>query len=261
MDNLYIFGIVDPSLCSDRAVRSWTSFTWGLFDFLTTPALTLPVIAMLIVLPWLVRRFPWKYLTSGLGVALFITIILLSSNTVVAIGNKALVTFVPNDRGEQADAIVILGRGGDLRQQRVEVAAQLWKQDRAPLLFASGWGDAHEIAADLKQQGIPESAIAGEPCSRTTEENALFTAALLQPQVKRILLVTDTPHMLRSLLTFRSLGFTVISHPNPLPDISKRRKGFLVYREYLGLVSYGILGRFSPREAPAELPIKTASKP
>jgi uncharacterized SAM-binding protein YcdF (DUF218 family) len=166
------------------------------------------------------------------------------------IGNRILVAFLPSDAGTTADAIVVLGRGGELRPERVDVSAQLWDARRAPLIFASGSGDAQEIADMLAQKGIPAGAIDGEPCSRTTEENARFTAALLQPKnVHRILLVTDPPHMLRSLLTFRSLGFDVTPHTNPLPNrLDTRKKAYLVFREYLGIVGYGLRGRFLPRE-------------
>ena len=77
----------------------------------------------------------------------------------------------------------------------------------------------------------------------------LFTARLLQPQGrKQILLVTDPPHMLRSLLTFRSLGFTVIPHPSPLPQtLSPQEKDALMLREYSALFFYSLLGWFLPQ--------------
>jgi len=63
--------------------------------------------------------------------------------------------------------------------------------------------------------------------------------------VKRILLITDPYHMLRSLLTFRHLGFKVIPHFSPIPpDLSPKDKALMVFYEYLALVSYGLKGRF-----------------
>jgi uncharacterized SAM-binding protein YcdF (DUF218 family) len=102
----------------------------------------------------------------------------------------------------------------------------------------------------LKRKGLPHDAVNGEPCSRTTEENARFTAALLKPDgTRRIILVTDPPHMLRSLLTFHSYGFDVIPHISPLSNqLSYHKQGFLVFREYIGLASYSVLGRFAPRD-------------
>lgn len=246
--------MLDPTLCAQRSLtNSWTSLSWQLFDWLTTPALVIPPLVLLIVVPWLFRRLRWRRHLSGLGTVLLVTYLLALSPTMLKISSRALITFVPSDAGQTADAIVILGRGKEMRPQRVGVSAQLWEARRAPLLFASGWGDAQEIATMLEQKGIPAEAIDGEPCSRTTEENARFTAAILQPRnVHHILLVTDPPHMLRSLLTFRSLGFDVTPHTNPLPQrLNARKKAFLVFREYLGIVGYGLQGRFLPREPSA----------
>jgi uncharacterized SAM-binding protein YcdF (DUF218 family) len=165
------------------------------------------------------------------------------------VGGKGLALLIPQDNGQTADAIVILGRGENFRPSRVQVAAELWQQQRSPLIFASGRGDAIEIGQMLEAAGVPATAIDGEPCSATTNENALFTAALLQPGIRRLILVTDPPHMARSLLTFRSLGFEVIPHPSPVPNsLDNRKRQFLVLREWAGLIGYGMMGRYFARE-------------
>jgi uncharacterized SAM-binding protein YcdF (DUF218 family) len=166
---------------------------------------------------------------------------------VVALGHWGLTHGIPADTGETADAIVLLGRGEILGFTRVLTAVELWQQGRAPLVFASGNGDGPWMERWLLAKGIPE--VQSEGCSRTTEENAQYTAALLHPQgVKRIILVTDPPHLLRSWLTFRSLGFTVIPHASPpWPDEKKWVFPISIIREYVALISYGALGRFHPR--------------
>lgn len=247
--------MIDPSLCEPGTTKQWASLTWRIFSGLTNPAFVLPVLFSAILLPWFVRplRQPQKRRMSGLGVALLLLYSVVCSPIGMKLGNQILIGLLPQDAGQPVDAIVILGRGYDFRPQRTQVAAELWQAHRAPLVFTSGWGDAEPTAQLLAKRGIPAEAIDGEPCSRTTEENAQFTAAILQPRgVEQILLVTDPPHMLRSFLTFRSLGFQVMPHPNPLPPkLNTRREAFLIVREYLGLVSYGLLGRFFPREAPS----------
>jgi len=71
--------------------------------------------------------------------------------------------------------------------------------------------------------------------------------------VQKNLLLTDSPHMLRSTLVFRGSGFTVISYPIPLPaQWFGNRKALLVLREYVGLLSYALTDRFRLRFA-AEL--------
>ena len=246
--------MLDPTLCIQKPLTSsWTALSWQVFTWLTTPILVIPLLVLLTVLPLLFRRLRWRRRISGFGATLLSVYLLTLSPTMVKVGNRALISFLPSDTGAAADAIVVLGRGTEMRPARVDVSAQLWEAQRAPLIFASGWGDAQQIADMLAQKGIPAAAIDGEPCSRTTEENARFTAAILEPKnVHRILLVTDPPHMLRSLLTFRSLGFEVTPHTNPLPDgLNVRAKAYLVFREYLGLVGYGLRGRFLPREPSA----------
>lgn len=112
----------------------------------------------------------------------------------VNLAEKVLVSILPKDSGASADAIVILGRGSVFSPSRVELAAELWQANRAPLIFTSGMSDAPAMLKMLKEQGIPDTALDGEGCSQTTRENALFTVEALQPRgVKRILLITDSP--------------------------------------------------------------------
>ncbi len=142
-----------------------------------------------------------------------------------------------------------MGRGQKLRNRRVKIAVQLWQAQRARKIFASGMGDAPQIITFLKAEGVPQDRINGESCSQSTEENALFTSTLLQPQgIRQLILITDPPHMLRSYLTFRSFGFIVIPYSSPIPpDWTSAERARLVFREYLGLVSYAFLGRFQQR--------------
>lgn len=245
---LGLTSMLDPALCT-RPVSQWLVLKSMLSTWLTTPVLVVLPLAVLILIPWIIPRFGWKRQISSLGSALLLTYFIATLPITVAVANKGLVAFLPPDPGVTADAIVILGRGGWLRHSRVEVAAQLWKAHRAPIIFASGSGDGSEIAQMLRAEGIPKPALAQESCSRTTEENALFTASILQPQgVKRILLVTDPPHMLRSLLTFRSLGFTVFPYTSQLPSsLEPGKKAMIVFYEYMGLVSYSLKGYLIPQ--------------
>jgi uncharacterized SAM-binding protein YcdF (DUF218 family) len=165
----------------------------------------------------------------------------------IIVAEKALVLFLPTDSGAVANAIVVLGRGGGFEQQRVDEAFNLWQAKRAPIIFASGIGDAPSMIEQLQAKGIPKQALDGENCSLTTWENAVFTAAVLLPRGnQRIVLITDAPHMRRSLLVYQALGFTVIPHTVPLPPgYSFKGKAFVTVREYMGLVGYSFRGLFS----------------
>lgn len=197
------------------------------------------------------KRIPWRRQVSGLGTVLLLIYFLAQLPPTTSLAIQGLVEFLPADSGATADAIVVLGRGEQFSNNRVEVAAELWKEHRAKMIFASGIGDAPQILQLLRDQGIPNRVLAGEDCSRTTEENAYFTAADLKPQgVKKILLVTDPPHMLRALLTYRGYGFNVIPHPSPLPsNLAPMKEALIVFYEYAGLVSYGLQGRFLPQSS------------
>ena len=234
----------DPAWC-DHSMTHWLALKNLIFQWFMAPALILLPLATIIGLPWLIPRLRWKRLLMGLGIILLLIYFTATSSLTVALASKGLVAFLPEDSGETVDAIVVLGRGDQWRETRVGVAAELWQAHRAPLIFASGAGDASQMIELLRAKGIPNQALAHEDCSRTTKENAELTATVLQPQgVRKILLVTDAPHMLRSLLTFRHFGFNVIPHTSPLPpDLAPRKKTLMVFYEYAGLVSYGIQGR------------------
>lgn len=196
------------------------------------------------------RRFRWNRRRTQAVVALTLACLLITSPPGLALATHTLTNQIPADSGAKADAIVVLGRGTRFMYDRSAITAALWQGKRAPRIFVSGRGDAIWLAAQLLDNGIPSTAIEGENCSLTTEENAQFTAETLLPQgMKQIILVTDAPHMLRSRLTFESLGFQVIAHPSTLPaDLSYRENIELVVREYAGILSYVLRGRFHERE-------------
>jgi uncharacterized SAM-binding protein YcdF (DUF218 family) len=224
----------------------WTWFTRTTTDFLSSPGWSIILLVVLVSLTLLSTKFRQRYRRFKIWGIAIATSTLCFSLFLPPIGHQLLVGFLPPDSGEAAEAIVILGRGTELQPQRVTVATHLFRAGRAPQIFVSGFGDAPLIVQQLQQRNIPTAALSSESCSRTTAENAEFTAAHLQPQdIHKIILVTDPPHMLRSMLTFRGVGFEVIPHASPLPakyDTQKAR--FLALRESLGFISYGLLGRY-----------------
>ena len=243
--------MLDPAWC-DHSMTHWLTLKNLFSQWLMTPTLMLVPLVIVVGFLWLIPRRRWKRLFAGLGIILLVIYFTATSSLTVALASQGLVAFLPKDPGETVDAIVVLGRGDQFRASRVEVAAKLWQAHRAPLIFASGAGDASQTIELLTAEGIPNQALAHEDCSRTTKENAEFTAAVLQPQgVRKILLVTDPPHLLRSLLTFRHFGFQVIPHTSPLPsDLAPKRKALMVFYEYLAFVTYGLQGRLFPQSIP-----------
>lgn len=239
-----------PIICADSASGSWVSFAGPLSQWMVQPLLVIPVFVCLFGAVSLLPKHRMRRLcrrgTVTLALIYLVGIFPITVNLAEAVLKKS----IPQDPGVTADAVVILGRGGRLNPSRAEVAAHLWQEHRAPLIFASGIFDAPKLLSILHGEGIPDQSLQGEDCSRTTYENARYTADWLKPQgIQRILLVTDGPHMLRSLLTFRGFGFEVIPVPSPgMKSLDRTSRTRLVLREYLGLVSYGLLGRFSEHE-------------
>jgi uncharacterized SAM-binding protein YcdF (DUF218 family) len=253
--------MIDASSCQVTMASQWASLSWKLFHLLQQQHIVLPCLAALIAARWILPWRRWRRHISRLGIILLLGYLVLSLPITANMIGRGLTAFIPTDTGKSANAIVILGRGSDLRPSRVQVAAQLWQQGRAPELFASGRGAAIPSGGMFRKQGIPDSVINGESCSATTNENAEFTASILQPKgVRQIILVTDPPHMMRSVLTFQSLGFDVIPHASPIPEeYNQDQKSFLVFRELVGLVSYGAMGRYFSRQVP-EAPLTTGLK-
>jgi len=202
---------------------------------------------------WLASPRRWRRLLTLLLSATAIGLVAVSFWG-VQLALWGLTIWLSPDTGAVTDAIVILGRGEAFRDLRTGAAQELWKAQRAPRIFVSGMMDSRTIVRNLEELGVPSQALSGEECSQSTKENALFTAALTKPLgVQRILLVTDAPHMLRSLLIFYRNGFRVIPHPISLPpQWSLLEQQRCLLREYLALIQYVVTGElFKP--VPEEL--------
>jgi uncharacterized SAM-binding protein YcdF (DUF218 family) len=137
---------------------------------------------------------------------------------------------------EPTAAIVVLGGGlarpgvlSEVSLRRALYGIKLYHQGLAPLLAFSGpsSGSSREearVRADMARLfGVPATAMVTEVTARTTREEALRMAALLQPMgIHQILLVTSDDHMARSQRLFEKAGFTV--HPAPVDDLSDARR-------------------------------------
>lgn len=171
---------------------------------------------------------------------------------------------------QQAQAIVILAGGMEATPQelgyaapdsntltRLRYGAFLHRETGLPILVSGGRVFDHDgpsladaMALDLAQSFRVETRWR-ETRSRTTAENALFSAEILLPmEARRIALVTESYHMPRSVLAFEQAGFEVIAAPTRIP---RERQGRLLdwvpnaqalqsssqtLHEWLGLIVY-----------------------
>lgn len=246
---LFQIGLImfDSPSCS-RQISQFPLFING--GIVINMMLTAILILAFLGVRWLIKRSRWKQRLFNPKIIL----LLIGLGSVLALMFFTVrdALFLPTDPGTPAQAIVVLGRGQPLRKQRVDLAVQLWQAKRSPIVFASGIGDTPEILSMLKQRDIPLRALDGENCSLVTSENALFTAAILKSQgIKKIILITDPPHMWRSLLEFRATGLAVIPRTSPLPsNWSFIQKAFLTVRECIFLFQLGLQKLFYPQQPP-----------
>jgi uncharacterized SAM-binding protein YcdF (DUF218 family) len=116
---------------------------------------------------------------------------------------------------------------------------------------------AHVMRDFLLTMGIPETDILVEDQAHTTYENAVQTAKLLRARdIRRIVLVTETTHLLRAELCFRKAGFEVTpvgcnyrateidwSVFDVLPSPEAALNIDRAFHEWLGLIWYRLHGR------------------
>lgn len=106
-----------------------------------------------------------------------------------------------------------------MAMQRLRYGARLAKATNLPVLVSGGlhFGQPPseaQIMADSLAEDFDITARWLEGESRTTWENALYTAKILQAEgIQRVLLVTDAWHMPRSRWSYEQLGFSVTSAP------------------------------------------------
>jgi len=143
---------------------------------------------------------------------------------------EAAYPVVPVQELPSAQAIVVLGGAmnaatpaqplPDLSDasDRVWHASRIYHTGKAPLLVLSGGTDPHATLTSeagamrvlLHDLGVPDTAMLLEGRSRNTQENARFTAALLQQRgLQHILLVTSALHMRRAHAYFEATGLEV----------------------------------------------------
>jgi uncharacterized SAM-binding protein YcdF (DUF218 family) len=188
--------------------------------------------------------------------------------------------FPPWDAGRGApDGIIVLG--GAIHAERSEAAgrpvlntsgermtgaAELARRyPTARVVFTGGTGslfgtavEADHAAAAFESMGVARGRVVLEGRSRSTAENATYTAALVAPKPgERWLLVTSAWHMPRSVGAFRQAGFPVEAYP---VDHRVLRRDLLLLsgsaahglgradmalREWVGLIVYRFTGRSS----------------
>ena len=150
------------------------------------------------------------------------------------------------------DAIVVAGcrvmpggRPSPALRRRAQRAAALYRAGLAPrVVLTGGVGDvppseARVAATIVRHAGVPESALALEERSTSTEENARFAAKLVGAEA-RVIVVTDAYHVYRAERVFRR-HFAAAEGAGTVAEPWPRWRG--AAREVLALAAYAVLGR------------------
>ncbi|PSB17881.1 hypothetical protein C7B76_09080 [filamentous cyanobacterium CCP2] len=229
----------------------WTQFSWGVYRGLANPWMVTLALLVFIGIVLLAssphsRRFMLRTAFILLGGYWFMISPLFSIPA-----TQLLVRFLPNNTGETADTVVVLSRGREAEGDRYNTAISLVETGQASQLFITGRNQIMRVFESLQQRELPTEQFFGTTCARTTKQEAYSAASILFAKgINNIILITDPPHMLRAWLTFRSLGFSVTPYIEPLPDETRQStRSLLTAREYLGLLSYALLGRFNQRSS------------
>lgn len=158
-----------------------------------------------------------------------------------------------------------LGRNGD----RIWQALDLYKRKKVKKILITGDSgslkdkglhEARQLAEVIRRSGIPNEDIIVERNSQNTYENARETAKLLKkkyPELKKLLLVTNSTHMRRSMACFNKQGlkctsFSVGMLTGPtrgyffeqyfLPNVGALQKWEALTKEWAGYVMYKMMG-------------------
>jgi uncharacterized SAM-binding protein YcdF (DUF218 family) len=122
--------------------------------------------------------------------------------------------------------------------RRVARAAAAYRDESAARVVVSGgraWGglvEADALAAALELAGVPREAVTLERASRTTLENARFTAPLLaELGARSVGVVSCDWHLARALWCFRRAGIVAEPVPAPSPSLPALRRSLRGARE------------------------------
>lgn len=222
-----------------RKARDGPGDTFVILASFLRSLLAPPALNILLVLLglWLLRRgrlWPGRLLIAFSLLSLWLLATPLGSGLLArGLETDSVLAVTDKTRWQDAQAIVVLGGGRDVAPEmggidvpnywtasRLRYAAWLYRQTGIPLAVSGGIVQARETETEaaVMTRSLQQDYIVNvrwqEGRSRTTWENAEYSAALLQPEgVKKIVLVTQSLHMRRARMIFEHFGFEVVAAP------------------------------------------------
>jgi uncharacterized SAM-binding protein YcdF (DUF218 family) len=160
----------------------------------------------------------------------------------------------------QVDAIVVMGAAqydgvpSPLLKARLMRAFELWEQKVAPRIVLTGgnkpgdrFTEASASAIFLRQQGVPQEDLLQESLSRSTYEALRNVRNLVATDsnfagIKRIVIVTNPYHELRSRLTAREMNFETTTSPSSNSPIAGNSAFKKYVKEGAGIALARVIG-------------------
>jgi uncharacterized SAM-binding protein YcdF (DUF218 family) len=197
------------------------------------------------------------------GLARIVLVIAVLGAGIVGALAVTIVRYGGADRAQPADVIIVLGGGEIGTTRRTLHAAALYRQGYAPVLLCAGnrvpgepVSEAERCASVARAHGVPADAIVLDEISRSTEENAIQSAAIMRAHGWRdAVLVSDDYHLWRAQWLFERHGITVWTSPaqattGPLPDTERvysvlrevAATGWYIGKSLLGLPNTHVRG-------------------
>jgi uncharacterized SAM-binding protein YcdF (DUF218 family) len=195
-----------------------------------------PAVFVLLVLVGILLAWRWRRIGLTVAWGSAVTLYLLATPLV---GSRLLATQQtepPLDavaaRSAQAGAIVVLSGDqhrlqidygsetvGPITLERLRRAARLQRDTDLPLMVSGGLLPQHAMSnaatmTEALQEDLKVPVRWQEARSRTTHENAAFSAEILRAQgISKVILVTSAWHMPRAVQAFRAQGIEPIAAP------------------------------------------------
>jgi uncharacterized SAM-binding protein YcdF (DUF218 family) len=158
------------------------------------------------------------------------------------------------DETQPADAAIVLGAAvwagspSPVLTARLNHALELFQKKQVSYIIVTGgtgtgdnMSEAEAGAQFLIANGVPATNILLEREGRSTYQSLAAAAQLAQPlQLRRVLLVSDPFHMLRSLKMAYDLGFEAYASPTQTSPISSQptQESFHMLREAVAYTTY-----------------------
>lgn len=155
------------------------------------------------------------------------------------------------ESGRNADCIVVPGaavwanrRPSNALEYRLEKAAELYREGRAPYVIVTGGGEGNYaeavvMAEWLAERGVPETALIIENESATTRDSGVNVSALMRKRgFNSALVVSQWFHVGRTRLCLSQEGIETM--PVPCGGNTLVKEPYFVAREMVALPAYAL---------------------